>query len=175
MPLPALDEAQELRCAISSLAELDALVGTHLTKETPQTHWEDSRTHCQFATVEEALDAMHDLFFREYVSQSCIKPTVLTEIREFRHYSSDLNLAWSVVEQIPALHDLPVEIRRQKSGGWRVQFGHDDPVQAATTSIALCVAALQSSKIYVELRVAPGGIDGAQRPDMHVVFAQTAP
>jgi hypothetical protein len=46
-------------------------------------------------------------------------------------------------------------------------------VQAATTSIALCVAALQSSKIYVELRAAPAGVDGAHRPDMHVVFAQT--
>src|SRR5688572_33481757 len=130
MPLPVLNAVQESLYSIGSLGELDALVGTFLTNEKPRIHWEDSRTHCQFPTVEEALDAMHDLFFREYVSQSCIKPTVLTEIREFRRYSLDLNIAWDVVSGLSRAHNAPLIIQPEKPDGWSVAFGSDKPVHA---------------------------------------------
>jgi hypothetical protein len=149
MPLPALDDAEETRFRISSPAELDALVGTHLAGEKPRTHWEDSRSHCQFATLEEALETMHDLFFRELVlpaSSASRKPAVLTEIREFRPYSTDLNLAWEVVAQ---LHDGTVVIRREGVTNWSVTLGADQPVTGETVAGALCLAALQTKRIRV--------------------------
>ena len=54
------------RLRISSLRELDALVGTRLTHETPLTQWEESRTNVLFPTVEEAIEAMHDPHFRQF-------------------------------------------------------------------------------------------------------------
>jgi hypothetical protein len=150
MALPSPDDAQETRFKVSSLSELDALVGGHLTREKPQTHWEDSRTHCQFATLDEALETMHDLFFRELVLPAPAKPAVLTEIREYPPYSRDLNLAWRMVtECLISCPETAVVIRRRADDRWSVALGEDEPVEGATVAIALCVAALQTQRIRV--------------------------
>ena len=150
MALPPSDDAQETRFKVSSLFELDALVGAHLTGEKPQTHWEDSRTHCQFATLDEALETMHDLFFRELVLPAPAKPAVLTEIREYPPYSRDLNLAWRVVkESLLTAPEAAVLIQRRTGDRWSVTLGDSEPAEGATLVIALCLAALQAQRIRV--------------------------
>src|SRR5262245_52206302 len=82
---------------IASLRDLDALIGTRVTQETPHTHWEDTRTHFQFSSVEEAIEALHDPYFQQFGPSSS---AVFTEVKEFRRYTRDLSAAWDVVESI---------------------------------------------------------------------------
>lgn len=142
------DEGFE-RVRIGSLKDLDALIGERVTKETPRTHWEDANTHFQFGSIEEALDALRDPFFREAVPHSNSTPTVLTEIKEFRRYSSDLNIAWDVVDQVSATLDIPLLMRRERER-WLASFGSDHMATAGTPTLAICVAALRVKGIEVE-------------------------
>jgi len=170
MPPLVLEETEEMRLRVSSLSELDALVGTHLTNEKPRTHWEDSRTHCQFATLDEALETMHDLFFRELVLPGATKPAVLTEIREFAPYSRDLNLAWQVIEQLKVVSDGAVTIRRQRGESWSVALGGGEPVEAASVAAALCLAALRTKGICVVFDEGGSERDAAAGPGVQVVL-----
>ena len=137
------------RVQIGSLKELDALIGERVTKETPRTHWEDANTHFQFGSIEEALDALRDPFFREALPQANATPTMLTEIKEFRRYSSDLNIAWDVVDQVSAALDIPLLMRRERER-WLAAFGSEHVAAARTPTLAICVAALRAKGVEVE-------------------------
>lgn len=136
---------------IRSLPELDALVGTYLTGETPETHWEDSHTQFQFHSFEEAIDSLEDPFFRQFSSNEESRPTVLTEVKRYRRYSSDLTVAWDAVEQLSANGE-PFQVRREKCG-WVAAFGQSPAVEARSAPMAICLAALRAKGIDVELDV----------------------
>jgi hypothetical protein len=133
---------------IASLTELDALVGTRLTGETPRTHWEDGHTHFVFSSVEEALEALRDPYYKNFMPADTNTTTVLTEIKEYRRYSTDLNAAWDVVETVGRTLD-PLRVRREENG-WVASFGTGPVAVARTAPVAICVAALLAKGISVE-------------------------
>src|SRR5688500_2976322 len=102
------------RVRITSLRELDALVGTRLTHEKPHVHWEDSRTNFVFGTVEEALESLQDPYFRQFAPEDLGASAILTEVKEFRRYTRDLSAAWEVVDQLTEQTDALV-VRREGS------------------------------------------------------------
>jgi hypothetical protein len=133
---------------IASLRELDALIGSRLTHETPVTHWEDARTQFLFPSLEEAIEAMEDPHVRQFTPEGS-DPSVLTEVKEFRHYSRDLDAAWDVVEQLSE-KTAALQVHR-RDGVWTAAFGTGPKVEAATAPLAICVAALLASGIAVDL------------------------
>ena len=141
------DELKE-RIRIASLTDLDALVGTRLTGETPVTHWEDGHTRFVFSSVEEAMEALRDPYYRHFMPADTNATTVLTEVKEFRRYSSDLNAAWDVVEAVSGALE-PLQVRCE-ANSWVASFGQRPPVVARTAPVAICVAALLARGIEIE-------------------------
>ena len=133
------------RVRVASLRELDALVGTRLTQETPITQWEDSRTHFRFPSIEEAIEALHDPYFQQFGPGSA---AVFVEVKEFRRYTENLDAAWDVVESLSQYTKPLVVIRR--AGIWSVSFGDGPSVEAKTAPLAICVAALLARGIAVD-------------------------
>jgi hypothetical protein len=136
---------------IASLNELDAVVGKFLTGETPRTHWEDSQTHFQFDSMEEAIESLHDPYFRQFAERDEPTPSVLTEVKEFRRYSTDLNAAWDVVEKLSQSLD-SLHVWRE-DGRWSAAFGKCVAVSARSVSVAICLAALRARGVVVECDV----------------------
>ncbi len=134
---------------VASLKELDALVGRYLTKETPQVFWEEQQVCLRFDSLEEALEAMHDPYFREFIPKDVRPQSVLTEIQEFRAYSSDLAAAWEVVEKLSGAEDA-FRVRRE-NGHWVAAFGDRPSAASRSAPVAICLAALQTKGINVEL------------------------
>ena len=133
------------RVRVASLRDLDALVGTRLTQETPITQWEDSRTHFRFPSVEEAIEALQDPYFQQFGPSSA---AVFVEVKEFRRYSENLDAAWDVVESL-SQHTKPLVVIR-RAGKWAVSFGDGPSVEAETAPLAICVAALLAKGIAVD-------------------------
>jgi hypothetical protein len=140
------DRADNIR--VGSLRELDALVGERLTHETPDSHWEDARTQIRFHTLEDAIDAVSDPYVSRLKPHGDTATTVLTEIREYRRYSSDLGAAWLVVEQISA--DARALVMQRHGEHWAAAFGTGPVVEAPTAPLAICVAGLLAQGIQVE-------------------------
>ena len=137
------------RMAIASLRELDALVGERLTRETPRKHWENARTRVRFGSLEEALEALHDPFFRELEPETEeTKPALLTEVKEFARYSSDLNVTWRAVEYASAHCSAPLVVRRDEES-WSAAFG-EKSARARIAAVAICLAALRAIGLEVE-------------------------
>jgi hypothetical protein len=130
---------------VASLRDLDALVGTRLTQETPITQREDSRTHFRFPSVEEAIEALQDPYFQQFGPSSA---AVFVEVKEFRRYSENLDAAWDVVESL-SQHTKPLVVMRQ-AGKWAASFGDGPSVEANTAPLAICVAALLARGIEVD-------------------------
>ncbi len=137
------------RLRIASLKELDALVGKYLTKEAPQIFWEEQEVCLRFDSVEEALEAMRDPYFQEFIPKDARSHSSLTEVQEFRAYSSDLSLAWEVVAQLSGDAD-GFHVRRE-NGVWLAAFGKRPPSISRSATIAICLAALLARGIEVEL------------------------
>ena len=133
--------------AVSSLAELDALVGKLVMNETPSVHWEDSYARFRFESLEEALDAMQDPVIQSLIPDDHQSSTVLQEVREFRPYSSMILATWEVVEQ---LRDLRLHLRRE-GHQWLAAFGDGLEVAADSVSVAISLAALRANGLRVEL------------------------
>jgi Phage ABA sandwich domain len=134
------------RVQVASLRELDALVGTRLTQETPITHWEDSRTHFRFSSIEEAIEALHDPYFKQFEPGSA---AVFVEVKEYRRYSENLDAAWYVVESLSQQQTKPLVVLR-RAGNWEAAFGDGPSVGAPTAPLAICLAALLARGIVVE-------------------------
>jgi len=131
---------------IGSLTQLDELVGQFVAGENPPVHWEDVRTQFRFDTMEEAADALHDPFLREFLIPKDQSELVFTPVKEFRPYSSALDTAWHLVERF----DEPLHVRRRQSG-WIAAFGGTEAVVAPTAPVAICLAALRAKGIEVEI------------------------
>lgn len=137
------------RLRIATLKELDALVGRYLTKETPQIFWEEQEVCLRFDSIEEALEAMHDPYFQQFIPKDARQNSSLTEVQEFRAYSSDLNCAWEVVEQMSTDADT-FRVKREK-GHWVAAFGEHPETVSRSAPVAICLAALRARGIHVEL------------------------
>ncbi len=130
---------------VRALPELDALVGEYIMRETPAVHWEDSYSHFQFESLDEAIDAIRDPVFNEFIPIEKRSSTVIQEVKEFRPYSSQLGAAWTVIEQLGA-----ETIKIQRAGErWRVAFGGNPEVEAESPTVAICLAALKCRGVQV--------------------------
>lgn len=137
------------RLRVASLKELDALVGKYLVKETPRTYWEEQQVCLRFDSIEEALEAMRDPYFQEFIPKEARSHSSLIEVQEFRPYSSDLNLAWEVIAQVSGESD-DFRVRRE-DGLWRAAFGARTPSVSYSPTVAICLAALLARGIEVEM------------------------
>jgi uncharacterized protein YecE (DUF72 family) len=137
------------RLRVASLKELDALVGKYLTKEAPQIYWEEEQVCLRFDSIEEALEAMHDPYFQQFIPKDVRAKSSLTEVHEFRAYSSDLNCAWEVVERMNSEHDAFHVVR--KNGHWVAAFADYPEAHSRSAPVAICLAALRARGIDVEL------------------------
>jgi hypothetical protein len=130
---------------IRALEELDALISEHVMGERPTVHWEDSYAHFQFETLDEALDAMRDPVFKEFIPADQRNAMVVEEVKQFRPYSSQLGTAWEVIDRLGA-----EKVKIERAGeSWRVAFGTQPEAEATTPAVAICVAALQSCGLNV--------------------------
>jgi hypothetical protein len=141
------DEAH-LKLRVASLKELDALVGKYLTKEAPQVFWEEEHACLRFESIEEALEAMRDPYFQLFIPADARANTALKEVQEFRGYSSDLALAWEVIERISP-HMEPLHVRCH-SGLWYVAFGQQEESSSRSAPVAICLAALRANGMDVD-------------------------
>jgi hypothetical protein len=136
------------RIRVRSIEELDAVVGKFLTAEKPRVQWEDAHTQLQFDSVEEAIEAARDPFFRQFVQTEAPRTTVVTEVREYRRYSSDIRDAWLLVER---LTERGVSLfLRQEDGRWLAHFGDQEPVSSLSGPVAICLAALRMCGVEIE-------------------------
>ena len=149
---------------VTSLKQLDALIGYYLTGEEPHTHWEDSSVHMRFDTVEEALDAFQDRYFQRFIPEHARRNTVLSEVHVYRRYSTELDAAWRLVEKLGELQQA-LHVRFERAG-WIASFGERPGVSAETAPLAICLAALRIRGIEVALQ--PGHeLDAAEPEEMH--------
>ena len=72
----------------------------------------------------------------------------VSEVYEFRAYSSDLSLAWEVVERLSGTVNT-LRVRREKDR-WVAAFGDGSPADAASAPVAICLAALRTRGIEVD-------------------------
>ncbi len=134
---------------VESLSALDALVGRYITGEQSQIHWEDSHAHMRFDSANEALEALREPYFQQFIPASVRATTVLREVQEFLPYSSDLEVSWQVIERVAT--------PRQNFRIWRdrrslcAAFGDFPAVSARTGPIAICLAALRVRGLEVGL------------------------
>lgn len=144
-------ETKMERIKVACLKELDALVGKHVTQETPQTFWEEQQVCLRFDSLEEALEAMRDPFFQEFIPKDARPQSALTEVQEFRPYSSDLSVAWEVVEQLSnEVNEFHV---RRVDGHWIAAFGDSPAADSRSAPVAICLAGLRAKGIEVDLVV----------------------
>ena len=136
------------RVRVGTLRELDALVGKYLTGETPQTYWEDSHSYLRFDSIEEALNTLGDPYFQRCFPEGVRLDNELSEVFEFRAYSSDLSLAWEVVERLSGTVNT-LQVRREE-GYWVAAFGDGPSASAASAPVAICLAALKTRGIDVD-------------------------
>lgn len=134
---------------MSSLAELDAMVGAHITGEVPKTYWEDMHSHLRCQTFDEALEAMGGPYRQSgFVDDRNVR-ALLREVNVYREYSTDLSVAWEVVQR---LADASVALTiRQESGRWVAAFGANSVATAVTVPMAICLAGLRACGVEVEL------------------------
>jgi hypothetical protein len=134
---------------VSLPAELDALVGSHITGETPETYWEDCHGHFQFDTEEEARMALSDPYYQRFLPDVDWTQTVIRQVTVFRPYCSDAVMNWRVVEKATAQFGV-MKVWRENSR-WHAAFGTNDAASARTPAVAICLAALSASGVLVDV------------------------
>ena len=142
-----MNESNQIR--IASIAELDALIGVHVAGETPEVYWEDSHGHFQFATEAEALRAITDPYYQQFLPDVDWSKTVVREVRIYSPYCSDASAVWSAVEKASAAHG-PLLIWREH-GRWHSAFGSNADAEARTPNVAICLAALTACKLKFDV------------------------
>jgi hypothetical protein len=134
---------------IVSLDQLDALVGRYVMDDRPNIYWEHTYSHWRFESLGDALEALNDPFFASLVPEGKRASLSVAEVREYPAYSSDVTMAMRVVERLgEERKPLNLASLGQK---WTAAFGTDDRVDAPSSSAAICMAALRSRGIEVEL------------------------
>ncbi len=134
---------------IESLEQLDAMVGRYVMHDSPEIYWEHTCSHWRFDNLSEALDALNDPFFAKLVPEGSRRDPAVTEVREFPPYSKELPVAMKVVERLSG-EQYPLQLCAA-GRCWCACFGEDDQVEAASAAVAICLAALRSRGIDVDL------------------------
>ena len=111
-------------------------------------HWEDAHTRLQYDSVEEAIEAARDPFLRQFVQTQAPPTTVLTEVRQFRRYSSDIWDAWLLVDRLTRRQ--VSLLMRQENGRWLAHFGDHEPVSSLSAPVAICLAALRMCEVEID-------------------------
>ncbi len=134
---------------VSSVPELESLVGIHVTHETPEVFWVDSHGLFQFATELEALAALKDPYFQQFLPDVDWSQTVIRKVSIYSHCCTDAAALWHMVEKAGATHG---ELSLMRSHGrWWAGFGKAVKKDARTAPVAICLAALAAEKIAVEI------------------------
>jgi len=129
---------------VASLPQLDALVGEHVTGDSPEVAWQDCYGLFRFASRDEAEEAIHNSYYRLFRPDLDWDSATVQEIRHYPPYSTDLMAAWEIVERLGA-ETGQTEIRRQ-GDFWRAAFSGTEAF-AGTPAMAICLAALRSRGI----------------------------
>jgi hypothetical protein len=132
------------RIRVTTLSQLDALVGEHVTGDAPDVAWQDSYGLFRFNSRDEAEEAIHNSYYRLFRPELDWDTATIEEVRLFRPYSSDLMAAWEIVERLGA-ESRQTEIRREGES-WRAAFSGTEAF-AATPALAICLAALRASGV----------------------------
>jgi hypothetical protein len=106
--------------------------------------WQDSYGLFQFTSRDEAIEAISNSYYRLFRPDLDWEAATIEEVRRFPKYSTDLMIAWEVVEQLGAESRQP-EIRLQ-GDFWRAAFLGAEAF-ASTPSLAICLAALRARGI----------------------------
>jgi hypothetical protein len=132
---------------IQSLRELDALVGEHITGETPEIYWEDAHAHFRFESEDEAVETLKK--FAKQMNLPVIDWDSMTvvKVKSYRPYSTEITAAWIVVEKLGALGK-QMKMWREHAM-WHVAFGGDQAARALSSPLAICAAALRAKGVEV--------------------------
>ncbi len=133
----------------SSVSELETLIGTHVTHETPEVFWVDSHGLFQFATELEALAALKDPYFQQFLPDVDWSQTVVRKVSIYRHCCTEAAALWQMVEKASTTHGA-LSLQRNH-GRWWAGFGKAAKKDARTAPVAICLAALEAEKIAVEI------------------------
>jgi len=137
------------RVRITTLRELDALVGEYLTAEVPEIYWEDAHAVFRFETEQEAVDAMKRMRSQPNLPKIDWESMAVTEVKSYRPYSSEIATAWAVIEKVSGTEN-PLRMRREK-GLWHVAFGNHRECVSLSAPAAICVAGLLTIGVEVDL------------------------
>lgn len=159
-------EAPEI-LLVTSLSQLDALVGKYVTSVTPLIYWEDTCTQWRFDSLPEALEAMRDPFFTSFAPEQNRTRSSLREVHDYPCYTTELTASMEVVKQLSA-EAKPLSLRFEAEQ-WSAGFPGANYVRSAAPAVAICLAALRTRSIEVELRPEPdpvvfrlGSLDGRE-------------
>ena len=134
---------------VKSLAELDALVGTHVTRENPEVYWEDIHGYFQFHTEVEAKQALKDPYYQRFLPEVDWARTVIREVRVYRNYTSNPVANWSAADRAIAQFG-PMTVWKE-TGHWRATFGSAANGEARHPMVAICLAALIACGLKLEV------------------------
>lgn len=133
---------------VGTLRELDALVGEHVTGESPEIYWEDAHAVLRFESEYEALEAMKNLRSHPTLPRVDWESMAVTRVKSYRPYSGELAASWTVIEKM-AVSASPLHMRREK-GIWHVAFGEDGESTARSAPVAIALAALRARGVEVD-------------------------
>jgi hypothetical protein len=133
---------------VKTLAELDALIGAHVTHERPEIYWEDSHGYFQFHSEVEARQALKDPYYQRFLPEVDWNRTVIREVRVYRNYSSDPTANWIVADL--AIDQFGPMLLWRDTGRWRVNFGTSANAEARNPMVAVCLDALAASGVRAE-------------------------
>lgn len=134
---------------VSSSAELDCLIGIHVTGEVPAVVWADSNGLFEFASEAEARDAVADPYFQQFLPDVDWTQTVIERVDVYRAYCSDPAILWQVVEKATEKHGVLSVLRKQ--GRWWAAFGKKERMGARTVAVAICLAALDAADVATDV------------------------
>lgn len=135
---------------VKELTDLDALVGRHITGETPRAHWVDSRAFLRFDSRDEAIEAIRHPNYRRFVSDADWKTGAVKKVETFRPYSTDLTAAWEIVETLANSKDFALHLY-QEDELWVARFDDTSEAWHRSAPVAICLAALRAQGISVVL------------------------
>ena len=134
---------------VTTLAELDALVGEHIAMETPEVHWEDSHGTFQFDTEAQAQNAIRDPYYQNFLPDVDWTATRVRQVRIYRPCTTDPVPFWRMVATASE-HYGTLALTRER-GQWCASFGRGTESRAHSAQIAVCLAALSAKGVKVDL------------------------
>jgi len=134
---------------VNSAADLDALIGIHVTHEPPEVFWADSNGVFQFMTESEAREAASDPYYQQFLPDVDWTQTEIRKVSVYRPCCSDTAMLWHVIEKASEQYG-PLSVAK-KQGRWWAGFASGKKMDARTPVVAVCLAALDASGIKVQV------------------------